>query len=309
MLIDTDKIKENQSGDDDYYTRHRGERISTTVPTKRHTIRIPGRFFPHADFEDALWIKITPKQLSNVNTSGRAGTMFMKSVGTSFQFLAPLDLIEVHNHQWEAYDSFHSRLLEKIRAIHTGVDQFSQIGTQTWDEVKRLWNAGFTAGIMGRIEKAAINATNVTAPKAKIDTPLVYTNSARRTWDWQFTLCDVEPSTVLEAVQLLQSYAAPSSVDEIKIEFPYLFTLETIPEGVIKCQYAAITSVQPTFHGPYIEGKPLWCELNLSFMDMSPLYKQTLESGGIVNVVEDRAGEEKINLERFRKSERGEILE
>ena len=36
---------------------------------------------------------------------------------------------------------------------------------------------------------------------------------------------------------------------------------------------------------PYIKGRPTRCELTLSFVDMSPLFEQTIDVGGIINVV------------------------
>ena len=35
---------------------------------------------------------------------------------------------------------------------------------------------------------------------------------------------------------------------------------------------------------PYIKGLPSRCELTLQFKDMSPLFKETIERGGIINV-------------------------
>jgi hypothetical protein len=312
MLIQTETVENNQSGMDDFFIRHRGERVNIQPPRAKTLIQIPGSFFPHADFEDALWITMTAKQISNLNTQGRGGSIRLKSTGTRFKFLAPMEIVEVHNHSWEPYESFHSKMLEKIRGVHSGIEQWSTIGKNIFTEtdsggsiVKALQNGT----ILSELERVAANATNYDVPKYKIDSPMVYQSSNRRQWDWNFTLCDSDPAQVLAAIQQLQAYAAPSNVSELGIEFPYLFSLASEPEGLINCSFAAMTSIQPTFHGPFLNGAPSWVELTLSFQDMSPLFKETLETGGIVNVIDDTGkGKVEVDVEAIRKIDRGEIL-
>ena len=249
-------------------------------------IQIPGEFFPHAEFKEALWVVIVPKQLKGMNTAGRGGTLRIGKTGTAFKFLAPETIIEAHNHDWQEYESIQSKLLQKIVTYKTGFQQAKQIGKGAVKELYRLFEANaWPAG--QQILDATINASSVGIPKFKVDTPLVYKASQRRNWNLTFILADASGGfKIMEAVKMLQKYAAPySKQDVLSIEFPWVFELTTIPEGLIHAQFAALTSIQPSWMSPYIKGRPTRCELTLSFVDMSPLFEKTIETGGIVNVI------------------------
>ena len=49
---------------------------------------------------------------------------------------------------------------------------------------------------------------------------------------------------------------------------------------LINIRNAALTSVQPSFQGPFIEGIPSKCELTLEFKDMEPMSKETFRKIG-----------------------------
>ena len=253
-------------------------------------IQIPKSFFPHADFQDALWIIIKARKLKNINTKGRGGSISISEHGDTWKFLAPEELIEVHNHGWEPYDSFHSRLLEKIRALHVGVDQFKQISEATVNEIKKMWDDKTTNNLLAKLETAAKESSNYDLPQYKIDTPLIYQSSERRTWDLNFTLASSNGGTdIIDAVKRLQKAAAPNLVgdSETSIEFPHIFEVRTEPSDLIKFGYAVINTIQPTWKGPFRYGNPFQCELQIGFTDMSPLFKKTIEEGTIITVAED----------------------
>jgi hypothetical protein len=257
----------------------------------KHIIQIPGEFFPHAEFKEALWCLIVPKQLKGMNTAGRGGTLRIGKTGTAFKFLAPETIIEAHNHDWQEYESIQSKLLQKIVTYKTGFQQAKDIAEGVKKEIYQLFQAGnFPAG--QQLLDATINASSVGIPKFKVDTPLVYKASQRRNWNLTFILADASGGKkIMEAVKLLQKYAAPfSRQDVLSIEFPWVFELSTIPEGLIHANFAALTSIQPSWMSPYIKGRPTRCELTLSFVDMSPLFEKTIETGGIVNVVNSEGG-------------------
>lgn len=67
------------------------------------------------------------------------------------------------------------------------------------------------------------------------------------------------------------------------------FEISTEPSELIKVSYAAMVSIQPTYQVPYVNGNPIRAELALSFEDMSPLFKKTIEEGTIINVDESLA--------------------
>ena len=129
-------------------------------------------------------------------------------------------------------------------------------------------------------------------PKMKVDTPLVYANSKRRDWNFTFTLiAEDNPKTdIIDPVQDLMKYSAPEALGKnkskgIDINLPYIFNLSTQPHDYIRSNYTALESVQPTWKGPYVKGYPSMVELQLTFKDLSPLFRSTIETGSIINVI------------------------
>jgi len=79
-------------------------------------------------------------------------------------------------------------------------------------------------------------------------------------------------------------YSSPESTSSIGINLPYIFDISTSPASFIKSSYTALTAVQPTYKGPYIDGYPSMCDLSLSFTDLSPLFRKTIETGSLITV-------------------------
>lgn len=243
-------------------------------------IKIPGSWFPQANYDNALWIKFQAKKLTGMHTGGRGGTLQIGRKGSTFKFLAPESIAETHNHEWQEYSSIQAKLLSKIITFSTG-----------WQQTKDIANNLKTGFITGKgwpsgqqLKQLLMRVGDTRVPKYKMDTPLVYSNSQRRQYQLTFILADIEPQNLLDCVRLLEMYAAPASNSEIDIEFPYVFGVQSDPAGVLDIDYAAITSILPNWMHPYIDGKPARCELTISFTDMSPLFRKTIETGGIVRV-------------------------
>lgn len=276
---------------DTYYEKQTNtESTRKQIPKPKKLIQIPGSFFPQANYKDALWITMTARQLKGMNTAGRGGTLRIGATGTQFKFLAPETIIESHNHDWEAYESIQAKLMQKIITYKIGWNQVKDIGRNVSKEVHQLLKAN-KIPTAEQLINSGINSASVGVPKFKIDTPLVYKNSQRRNWQFTFVLADAYGGKfIMWAVKELEKYAAPSGEkDVIAIEFPWVFELRSIPEGLINCEFAAMTSIQPSWNAPYIKGRPSRCELTLSFIDMSPLFAQTIERGGIINVINSEA--------------------
>ena len=49
-------------------------------------------------------------------------------------------------------------------------------------------------------------------------------------------------------------------------------------------EQAAMTSIQPTWFYPYVDGYPTRCSLTINVTDMSPLFQRTITEGTIINV-------------------------
>lgn len=265
----------------------RRKRVSSTQTQEREQgrgsqlIQIPGSFFPHSTFTDALWLRMQAIELRGMHTGGRGGSLQLGRKHTTFKFLAPEQIIESHNHSWEEYASIQSKILEKVIGFKTGIEQFGDVKDNLVTSFKTAkgWPSG--QHLLSYLAKIG----DVRVPKYKIDTPLRYTNSQRRQFQLTFMLADSwGGKEITKAVKLLQTYAAPSIVSEININFPYIFSLNSEPEGLLKVNYAALSDIIVTWMAPYITGTPVRCELTLTFKDMSPLFKKTIETGGIVNV-------------------------
>lgn len=246
-------------------------------------IQIPGEFFPHANFKNALWIRLAARELEGIHTGGRGGTLQIGKKGTTFKFLAPSQVIDTHTHNWEVYESIQTSILKKVVGFKTAVDQIGRIAGNIKTEFLDAKGSGWPSGqkLLNILQRAG----NIEKPKFKIDAPLAYTDSQRRQYQLTFILADSRGGeTIHNAVKLLQAYSAPESKSEIEIKFPYVFNVSSEPEGLIKMDYAAITGIIATWMDPYIKGRPSRCELSISLTDMSPLFRKTITAGGIVNV-------------------------
>jgi len=127
-------------------------------------------------------------------------------------------------------------------------------------------------------------------PKIKIDTPLYYTNSDRRQIVFDFVLFhedirDDPEDVLIKPIQQLMKYSSPHLVSDLNIQFPYMWDIRTIPREFIKYTTCALIGVQPTWNSPYIDHVPSSVNLQLTFMDMSPLYRDTIEHGSIIKII------------------------
>ena len=77
--------------------------------------------------------------------------------------------------------------------------------------------------------------------------------------------------------------------------------VKTVPNDFINYPTCALISVQPTWNSPYIHHLPSSVNLQLTFQDMSPLYRETIEKGSIINIIsptESRARQESNVIQR-----------
>jgi len=237
---------------------------------------------------EGLWVHLKPIKLEGQTTKNRGGSITVGGTGPTFKFLAPLDLAENVTHTWEAYESVQSRLAEKVREVAKTTGEIKALGSSfSIDTAKNLASStgvnSFMKNVVGGIEPTSV-------VKMKVDTPLVYTGSNRRNWVFSFNLVSEgidknNPSRdIVDVVQDLMKYSSPESVGSISINLPYIFDLSTSPNSFIKSSYTALTAVQPTYKGPYVKGYPSLCELTLSFTDLSPLFRKTIETGSLITV-------------------------
>lgn len=245
--------------------------------------------------EDYVWVIMTPMKLASQSVGAERGTsMEVERIGEEIKIIAPEQIMYSMNHAWGEYESMSTRLLGKMgdaakvvsesknmtkgsvrdisSTIGKGVSEITrgnvaETGRQVYSGGMRLQNA------LGRAKVANV----------KIDTPLVYENSERRQVTFEFNLVAIENAKieVYDIVKTLEYYAAPTSIDNLRVNPPYIFSIRTEPGNIVWMSKSVLESIQPTWKAPYNkEGLAQSCQLTLTFKDMKPLYKGTLDEGG-----------------------------
>lgn len=255
-----------------------------------------------------VWIHINAFEILDQQSKGVGRITVNEGAPlVQFAFLAPLNLTETNAHNWNEYDSMTSRLAQKVRtaakigaewnglvrSFEGNTEQQTESAKGYIDNIKK--NAG-TPGtsIAGLVRKAYNKLSPHSIPKIKVDTPLYYENSDRRTFTFEVMLvAERDPqSDIIDTVKDLMKFAAPAleGTGGINIKFPYMFEVYTRPNEFIKFSTLALTAVQPTYNSPYISGYPSSCNLQLTFKDLSPLYRSAIEEGTVINVIGGRGG-------------------
>ncbi len=238
------------------------------------------RSTPHAHFADACWIVMKPRKVLSMSAIARKDYKGVASPVSSevFRFLAPEDISENIGHTWEEYESITSRLGNKIagasRAISEGKSAIKGGG-----EALKLDFKGeqkLMGQLMNRFNQAMAGQS---IPNRKIDAGMTYTNSERRQLTLDFKLIDEgNPNMdIVDPINRIRRYscADKKTATGITFELPYLFEVYTEPQKFVHIKTAALTAVQPTYKGPYRNGLPSLCELQLTFLDVSPLYRDS----------------------------------
>lgn len=200
---------------------------------------------------NVLWIEVTPKKLAEqmIQTSNIVQLKEADDLDIShYNFLAPQEFQENINNIWEPMENVISGFSQKVASSANIVSQ---------------WTTTF-----------------------KVDTPLIYKNTDRREVSFLFNLVmDKEGNSkeyVTEPVKNLMKWSTPQVSTEIiqftgmKIELPYVFQVRTKKgegdyQDIINMRAAAISSIQPTYYHPYINGHPCRCELTVTFQDIEPI--------------------------------------
>ena len=262
-------------------------RIETS--TNENLIQIPGAYFPHSGYTGGLWVEFQPRKLTQITTGGRGGTYRTTEEGPIYRFLAPIDgILEAHNHEWGVYESMQAKLLKLFSNLEVGLEKIEHAGSTLANEVRNIYR-DLRAGKLptgSRMEQALLKAAAFNIPKRKIDSPLAYETSARRQYLLTFPLLSEGLKTdLISVVKDIQVYAAPKRTgNTINIEWPYVWSIQSEPKGILDVDLAAMTSVQVSWLDPYINGVPQRCDLTLGFTDISPLFGESIIYGSLVNI-------------------------
>ena len=246
---------------------------------------------------NSLWIKLSAREFKSQKGYARTSNYIQKgAVLGSWKLLAPTEIAEDVGHEWNEYESIGSKVAGKIGKTTQAIKETTGIAKSTLDidPMKGSSTVGKAKNIAMGLARAA---SGVSVADYKVDSAMVYQGSKRRIYGltFQFALTSSSKTTynsVFEPIRELEKLSC-ASIEEgslVGINFPAVFRVTTQPGGIIKINNAILTAVQPTWKAPYIGGYPSMCQLQISIMDLEPLYRQSWEGGGIVKVREERPG-------------------
>ena len=236
-------------------------------------------FAPYTNPEfKGLWILITvmPLTMQTALADNETGGLKVGSAVDAFQLLAPQQIMETINNSWEPWETLSSRLAGKGREVLELGEDFQSLAGAFKSQMKGIKVGEFFRNL-GKRERS----------NYKVDTPLVYENTERREFTFQFNLVsNTNGYEMMRIVRDLQRFSTPTRTDAwygYGIELPHIFKLECIPKSLegywdilSKCNYMALTSIQPTYMAPYDEkGQPMRIELTLTFKELDPLYSDS----------------------------------
>jgi hypothetical protein len=227
----------------------------------------------HAFFADALWIVIQPKKIKTLSALNRGGQELGEDHIDTFKFLAPNEIQENIGHEWNEYESIASRVAQKVADL-------SKTAKETKGLVRDVAASNNKGDIMGTAMAAVANVMRgQTIYQRKIDAALTYTNSPRRQYTFPFTLVDEgNPNIdIIDPINRLKMYSCSERQGLVNFSLPYIFEVYSEPNNFLHVKNAVITAIQPTFKGPYRNGFPSVADLELTFMDLDPLYRDTFE--------------------------------
>jgi len=233
--------------------------------------------YTNTDFK-GLWILITAMPLKEVTAfaDNETGGLEVGVPVNAYKLLAPQQIMETINNTWEPWETISSRMAGKGKEVIEIGRDIVTVGKALKSQIKGI-GVGELFKNLGKREKG----------KFKVDTPLVYENTERREFTFQFNLVsNTGGYFMMRIVRELQQLSTPRRTKKyagLGIEYPHVFKLECIPEPedgyfsvLSKCNYMAITSIQPTYMAPYDEkGQPMRIELTITFKELDPLYSDS----------------------------------
>lgn len=239
-----------------------------------------------ANLNDVLILNIIAKKLEHLSGYPR-GQDQIGTGGTrsSWRFLAPNEISETLNHEWEEYESISTRIAQSTATASKAASVSGQLGVAAKDAASLVSSKGGNIGSDEGITKGSMPSQELTGMlNYRIDSTLIYKNTQRREYTFSLELKTYSEKTkednIFKAIRELQELSCPSSVDDtfIKIKWPSVFKIETSPIPLIYIEYAALTSVQPTWSWPFKKGYSRNVSLDLTFTDIKPVYEETYRS-------------------------------
>ena len=260
--------------------------------------------FPRAnELKNGLWLEVTPKK---INLSAYSVNPRVKinctNDGPTFKLLMPDKFNLAVTHTWEAYDSITSRLAELVAKYYRVTKTIGSGFGSIVDVIKQFSGYGTWGDVVNKLGTKALTTEPIVP--YRIDSPLVYKNSNNLEYNLVLDLVarnKGDTKYLADLVNDLLKLSSPGAMDwnnavnYFLLEPPHLFELKTSNLGssgqqpsqpLLNLKYAAITSIQPEYKGPYIDGGPISISLTLTFSDVTPLFDSTFSESGTSVTVE-----------------------
>ena len=210
--------------------------------------------------QNLMYLEIQAHKPKDLSVAPRTATLDTTEVDLPMYFAIIDQWEETISHVWAKFDSITSSILKSVITIGQQVSEL-------------------TGAIPGR---------NSSAYAAKVDEALVYQDSPRRSMTFKLNLAaKVDPyNEVYIPVKKLQYYScARMGAGIVSIEWPYLFNVKIKGydgPSLMEMKLAAMQNCDVVWKMPFVKDKagellPCVAELTLTFIELAPLYKQTLE--------------------------------
>lgn len=210
----------------------------------------------------------------------------------TFQFLMGDDLNLNMNHIWDKASDFVSKGAQKLVEGANTAQGLIKAGSSIENMIDTFQNG--QANIDTAI-KALKSASSQNHGKYKMDEAQLYSNSEPQSTTLSFVLgvgksessgksyAEKLYSEIVLPVNSLLWCSSALSKNTFGIEYPAIFDVKIAASGskpLLHIKYAYLSSVQPTYNAPWVDGQPTTCNLSLTFTSLMPTYKQTFEYGG-----------------------------
>ena len=229
-------------------------------------------------FEGCSYLNLETYKIDSQKSSqkGSTGIDATKQAYT-FKFLLPENFQENIQHTWSDYTGIMSAIAQRvIPAVQTAGGGISIVGNTLKNGVGN--NAQAATGIF---------QTSESAVTMRFDAALTYQTSARRRYMFElhFADCGDPYKDVVYPIKLLEWLSsAATEAGFAQITRPYIFRVYTTPVKFLYLRYAALESILPNYSGPYRNGYPTSASVQLSFVELDPLYKEQIKNeitGGV----------------------------
>lgn len=248
----------------------------------------------YSNFNNLTWIHLLGKKLKSQTSTVKGGRIQVDDTQPvyDFSFIAPEEMMETISHDWTEYESWVNRLggllqtgtklKADLRGIGTNIQQLVDKGVQSWEESDTSTLTNYLKNV----------SPETGIPQTRIDSPLVYSGSQRREWNFTVHLAAFKnpvKEIALPVFWLMKLSCPQKHEGSVYIEAPYVFKFKTYDNyannnNLIYSNWCALKAVQPTWSGPYIRGYPLKCDLTLTLVEIEPLYSSTIGNESRVNV-------------------------